>query len=321
MLLAQVLVQARGERAAEHGVEDLQREVVGRGPRHAHPADANLRLLGRRHVHDRHLPGRQLRRRRHGRPAGRAAAVHAPKAFSSSGITLVGGDVARRRSAWRCPADTWPRETSAARLRRERLQRCLGARGAGAVAVRRRRRPRGQTRGPRRRLRRRAPAAGPSAAPGAGARVRPRERRPQRHVGHDRQRLLQLPRGHVEADGRRVERAGGLRLAPRNSTASAISSALRVPAPSSSMAAVRLATPNFAGRIVGAARRARPGSPARAALRGTRRPTRAGHSTACASGSSAGSGAAPGPAPAASTDPDAPGARPGRRIDDGAARP
>ena len=36
-----------------------------------------------------------------------------------------------------------------------------------------------------------------------------------------------------------------VRFAPRNSAASAMSSALRLPAPSSSIAAVRLATPNW----------------------------------------------------------------------------
>ena len=44
-----------------------------------------------------------------------------------------------------------------------------------------------------------------------------------------------------------------VRSAPRKSTASAISSDDRAPAPSVSIAAVRLAMPNLPGRIVGAA--------------------------------------------------------------------
>ena len=73
-----------------------------------------------------------------------------------------------------------------------------------------------------------------------------RERRPQRDVGHDRQRVGEPRDRHVQPHGRRIEaRSSAPRSAPRKSTASAISSAEREPAPSSSIAAVRLATPNL----------------------------------------------------------------------------
>ncbi len=80
------------------------------------------------------------------------------------------------------------------------------------------------------------------------------ERRTKGDVGHQRQRVLAAAR--PERSGERPMHRTSWSCsatAPRNSTSSAISSALREPAPSSSMAAVRLASPNLPAGIVTAA--------------------------------------------------------------------
>ena len=87
MLLAQVLVEARRERAAENRVEHEEREIIGRRPRDADRTDADLRLLGRRHVDEGDLSGRELGRRGHGCPGTGAAFGHFPNVSSSSGRT------------------------------------------------------------------------------------------------------------------------------------------------------------------------------------------------------------------------------------------
>ena len=86
-----------------------------------------------------------------------------------------------------------------------------------------------------------------------------------------------------------------VRSAPRNSISSAISSADRAPAPSSNIAAVRLANPNFPlGSSL--APDFKSSVTARAGPRVARPATRGRHLTACASGSQAASAAAWGPA-------------------------
>ena len=87
-------------------------------------------------------------------------------------------------------------------------------------------------------------AAATSAAPCAAVRARSAERRPQRHVRHQRQRVVEssTPAWPGESSRRRSA-LPVLSDAPRKSIASARSSALRVPAPSSSIAAVKFASP------------------------------------------------------------------------------
>ena len=73
-----------------------------------------------------------------------------------------------------------------------------------------------------------------------------RKRRPQRHVGHDRQRVGEPRDRHVQADGGAV--AGGARCRDRrreNRRRRRSRAPSATPAPSSSIAAVRLAAPNL----------------------------------------------------------------------------
>ena len=65
MFLSQVLIEPRGERAAEDRVQHLEPGVVGGRSRHAHPANANLRLRRFRFVDDVDLARLELRRVRH----------------------------------------------------------------------------------------------------------------------------------------------------------------------------------------------------------------------------------------------------------------
>ena len=78
---------------------------------------------------------------------------------------------------------------------------------------------------------------------------RGRKRGTQRDVGEKRQRRLDARDRHADADRRRVVRAAEDSVAPRKATSSEISSADRAPAPSSSIAAVMLATPGLPDRI------------------------------------------------------------------------
>src|SRR5262249_14138040 len=61
-LLTQVLIEPRGERAAEDRVQHLERRVFLRRAWHADPADADLRLGSARLVDQIDLSSRQLRR-------------------------------------------------------------------------------------------------------------------------------------------------------------------------------------------------------------------------------------------------------------------
>ena len=86
-----------------------------------------------------------------------------------------------------------------------------------------------------------------------------RERRPQRDVGHDRQRVGEPRDRHVQPDGRRIERAAGAEVGAeevdgvgnleRRARAGAFLEHRRHQAGDAELA----------GRIVGAAARARPG--------------------------------------------------------------
>jgi hypothetical protein len=59
------------------------------------------------------------------------------------------------------------------------------------------------------------PAAGSVSAARAAVRARLRERRPQRDVGHDRQRVGEARDRHVQPHGRRVDALAAPRSAPR----------------------------------------------------------------------------------------------------------
>ena len=134
MHFAEVVVQPRGERVAQDRVEHAQREVVGRGSRHADPADPDLRLRRARLVDQEDLARGELRR------VSGHRGLRAGRAFPSGQRLFelrhdrVGGDVAgddQRRV--RRPV---LRRVERLEIRGgDRLERRGGADGRGAVAV------------------------------------------------------------------------------------------------------------------------------------------------------------------------------------------
>ena len=245
VLLAQVLVQPRRERAAEDRVQHLQREVVGRRARDADAADADLRLRGARLVDEVHLPRGQLQARR-------SAPAPAPRLPRPSTPPNAALELADDRVGLHV-ADHDQRGTVGPVLRPVE-----GAEVVDREAADRRRRP--GERGAVAMLSehdlgndRPAIDAGSSRAWSIEVRrsLRSRSSSAAGKVGRRATSAITGSASARRATGTQSRTADESKLpvvrsvAPRKSTASAISSALRFPAPSSSIADVMLATPNL----------------------------------------------------------------------------
>ena len=214
MRFAQVLIEARGERPAEHGVEHFEDEIVRRRSCRPDGADANLRLRGPRFVHEIHLSS--------GR-AGRADGTTAGGGFAPAAVQFPNAVSSRGATDWRVTSPA----TMRARVVASEVCRVVAAQvvngegfqgGGGAthrravamcVAEEQRRKCRGRDRAwIVTRLKQRGEALVAQTRELVG-----RERRRPEDVGHDRERRrkprsrdLQPERGTIETARRREAR-------------------------------------------------------------------------------------------------------------------
>src|SRR5882762_340287 len=201
--LTQVVVQAGGEGAAEDRVHHGDGEIVRRGSRHANRSDADLRLRRARLVDQIHLPRRGRLDRRQLFCGGRTGRLPSAEALLEERHHLVGRYIADGEQ--RRVIGTKHRRVEGAQIvGRERLDRFGRPHLQRAVAVTftvQDARERGRRNG-RRIVARLQQAGEPLLA--LALQLVFRERRTQRHVGHDRQRFGKPRDRHVQTHGGRV---------------------------------------------------------------------------------------------------------------------
>ncbi len=208
MLFAEVVVETRGERAAEQRVHDLGRRVAGNAPGRADGADADRRLRGARLVDQPHGPGLESdgrgharRRRGGGRGAPRSERLLDERQDVAGHV--AGDDEGRRRRDVARGVER-PQIGDGERGDRGRVAPLGPAVAVGSPEHRLRQGARGD------------PAGHVAGLEEVGERLLAqapklalREVRPQRDVGHHRQGFGEARHGHAEAHDRRVPR--GLR--------------------------------------------------------------------------------------------------------------